>query len=157
LYEGLGLACAYSSRTIRFPWHVIESLDSIAKGIDVTTVETDASRDEQAEDCIGLPPGLLTAARALPGRVILCAFQADIPIAAAAFDPAFPGAFPFRLRRDAPLGTAVMLLREMKRHRKEDLPFVQVVVEDNDALAMLLMNHGGELTMDTLHYEGKVA
>jgi hypothetical protein len=46
------------------------------------------------------------------------------------------------------------LLESMKAHAKPELPYVQVVAEDNPRLAQALVDVGAELKMAFEHYRG---
>jgi hypothetical protein len=116
-----------------------------------------ASLDEaMAERQLGLLTGQIKLLRD-QGRALFVAFDREELVGFAAFDPRFPGAFPFRARD---LGASRVLVEALhERARPEDFPDdwrrhgVQIVIEGNEALADALRAHGAELALRTLAME----
>lgn len=150
LYERVGLMVAYPAVSLRFPW---ASLGGIAAGR-ATIGEVGSEQDVAAESAFGLPAGQLASARAL-NRIILHASLGgqDHMSGLAVFDPNFPGAFPFRVRDPEALEPLMAALRA--RARPSDT-FVGIVVEDNAALASLLIRAGASIRDEILHMSGYV-
>lgn len=67
------------------------------------------------------------------------------------FDPDFPGAFPFRVA--APT-LARPLLEALRPHARPGVDAVGLVVEDDDALAALLVAAGATVRARMVQYEG---
>ncbi|MFN7133130.1 MAG: hypothetical protein ACK4N5_13710, partial [Myxococcales bacterium] len=79
--------------------------------------------------------------------------DAGQPQGYAAFNPAFPGAFPFRVGRPE---HARALMQAIRPHAPADVPHVQVVVENAPELRALLLGAGAELRMEFVHFEGEL-
>jgi hypothetical protein len=77
-------------------------------------------------------------------RDVTCA-----PVGFASFDPALPGAMPFRVARPQLAGT---LLAALAPHAKAD--WIQVVVEDDAAVRAELIGIGSDPKLELLHYRG---
>lgn len=150
LYRGEGLAPAYRSRAMRFSLTAIPGAprEGVAGGL------LDADRDAEAEDVFQLPRGQLGAARAL-GRRIVGLLRPEpggaspAIVGVACFDPAFPGAFPFRVTESS-LGPA--LLDACRAHALVDE--LQLVIEDDEALGDWLAAEGAETRFDLEHFIG---
>jgi ribosomal protein S18 acetylase RimI-like enzyme len=150
LYRGEGLAPAYRSRVMRFALTAIPGAprEGVVGGL------LDPRRDAEAEGIFELPRGQLGAARAL-GRRIVGLLRPEpggaLPTIAgvACFDPAFPGAFPFRVTESS-LGPA--LLDACRAHALVDE--VQLVIEDDEALGDWLAAEGAETRFDLEHFVG---
>lgn len=148
LYAGYGMLPKYRSAVIRFPWALVEGLppcpDAVARPL--------VPADEGALNLrFGLPSAQLSEARRL-GRVLFTVTRGgDEALAAAAFDPKFPGAFPFRV---ADPDLAGPLLAALRPHALPHLPAMQVVLENDDALADRLVRRGGVRKLDVVHLEG---
>lgn len=149
LYRDEGLAPAYRSRVMRFALTAIPGAPR--EGVVGTLL--DAGRDAEAEDLFRLPRGQLRSARAL-GRLIVGLLRspddgAPTIVGVACFDPAFPGAFPFRVTESA-LGPA--LLDACRTHALVD--DLQLVIEDDEALGDWLAAEGAETRFDLEHFVG---
>lgn len=150
LYRAEGLAPAYRSRVVRFHFTALPGAprEGVVGGL------LDARRDAEAEARFALPCGQVSSARAL-GKVILGLLRPSASGAAsdlvgvACFDPAFPGAFPFRVIESS-LGPA--LLDACRMHALVDE--VQLVIEDDEALGDWLVGEGAETRFDLEHYVG---
>ena len=147
LYSSLGLRANYLAKSFRLPWSRLDDLPSF--GAVVKTLTPD--RDAPSEDCFSLPRGQLTVSRRL-GRVLFEAVAPDgqASLGLAVFNPSFPGAFPFRVvdpRVARDLLTAMRLL-------VPNDPSVNLVVEDDEALAALLLRAGALLNLEILHMKG---
>lgn len=143
LYEAVGLRRQYESVALRLSWAVAEALPAPLAEARVVAGE-EARRCEAA---MGLLTGQLTHARRIP----IGLFAGGDVVGAALFDPAFPGAFPFRVAAPAWAGT---LLSAIRAHRLPEPDHVGVVVEDAPLLARHLLDRGAELRLEILHYSG---
>ncbi len=148
LYRGLGMVDRHATWVLRFPWSIVATLPG-AEGVRASPVEP--AEDALVEAATGLVAGQLGDARRLGGRVLIAARDAGGVVGAAVFDPRFPGAFPFR-PRDAAVARA--LLEAMAPHALPDPPHVQVVVEENAAVASALRDAGADQRMHLVHMEG---
>ena len=110
-------------------------------------------RDAAIERHFDIPRGRLAAARAM-GRLLFEATSGTggSAVGLAAFDPKFPGAFPFRVRD---LDAVAPLLSAMRRHVPTD-QHVNLVAEDDPRLAELLISVGASLRDEILHMQGPV-
>lgn len=154
LYERCGMELMHASRVVRFSWDLVDRLASST----AIARELSPHEDGPFEDAFALPRGLLAASRTT-GKIVLGAPGDDGAAAVAAFDPTFPGAFPFRAATPA-LARALL---EACRARAvaiddPDHPWrgqgMQVVTEAAPALADALVAAGGRDVLETLHYAG---
>lgn len=155
LYESVGMTEAYRSVALRFPWSLIHELTLPDRP--VRTCPIDPSEDAALEEAFGLPRGQIAARRASERVVLRRLHDPGAPTAIAlgfaAFDPDFPGAFPFRV--SAPYLTQP-LLDGLRPYARPHHTHLQVVIEDDDHLASLLLEHGAELRLEIAHYKGLV-
>lgn len=147
LYRDLGFTPRYDSTVLRFDWSLLERLPLGPPGVRAALVEP--ARDAAVEEALGLPAGTLATQRGRPGRVLAGLLEEETWVAFAAFDPDFPGAFPFRVAR-ADLGPA--LLRVLRPHAVQEA--MGVVVEDDPSLADLLARAGARVHMRITHMRG---
>jgi ribosomal protein S18 acetylase RimI-like enzyme len=154
LYEAVGMTLHYRTTAVRFGWEILDALAALPG--DVLVREHIAAEDAHVERALGITPGLLSGERARPGRRIFSATHQSSVVAAAAFNAEFPGAFPFRIHRDAPTGTAVTVLLELRKYRSTKHNYMQAVVEDNDAVAQQLVGLGAMVVMDIRRYAGSL-
>jgi ribosomal protein S18 acetylase RimI-like enzyme len=148
LYESVGLTTLYASRAVRLPWASARELPSSHAEVR----ELPRAGDADVEASFALPRGQLTAARGA-GRVVLVAAAEDRPyVGVAVLAPAFPGAFPFRVR--AP--EIARPLVEAMRPRAAPGAHVNLVVDDDEDLVRLFVEAGGEVRGDFLHLGGRL-
>ncbi len=145
LYRSLGLHRDYGSASFKVEWPLLERLPSGETARLVTEAE-----EAEVERMLGLPPGQVTNDRRL-GRVLLTVGPPFTGLAA--FNPDYPGAFPFRAKSPA---VARALLEAMRAHSKPGATFAGVVLENDDALAVALERAGAFLRMKFDHYSGSV-
>ena len=145
LYERAGMREKYLSRALRFPWL---GLGSLPAG-DAVVGELVAEREAVAEREFDLPKGQLAHARRI-GR-LLCEARSDSElVGVAAFDPKFPGAFPFRVRR---LDAVAPLLTCLRQQVPND-EVVHLVAEGDEALAKRLLDAGATVRDEIVHFQG---
>lgn len=150
LYESLGLKPAYVTLVLRMSWARVPAPETDALAVREPAAD-DAPRVEVA---LGLLAGQVAHQRGI-GRVLVAAFDAGgAPVGFAAFDPTFPGAYPFRARDVSAAGA---LLKGMAPHRVafgsgdwRDVS-VQLVVEENEPLGEALERIGAERVLRILH------
>jgi len=154
LYRGVGMLTAYRSTALRFDWDVVDRLP--ADDIPLKTCGIAASEEPAIEAAFDLPPGQLAVLRANPARVHLRlsdpANPDDLGLGFASFDPHFPGAYPLRVARP---GLAPALLHALRPHAR-DGDFMQLVVEDDDALTARLLAAGARLRLELVHLRGSL-
>lgn len=147
LYERMGLGVKYRAKSLRLPWLALEAL--LPGNAVVSTLTPD--RDEALERRFEIPRGQLDGGRRA-GRLLLEASSATVrdSLGLAAFNPQFPGAFPFRV---CDLDAVAPLLHAMRRHVPND-EYVNLVAEDDQRLADLLISVGASVRHEILHLEG---
>lgn len=147
LYEGLGMSRAYRACMMQVPWSEIVRLPSPPAGVVARAAL--ASDDGALEAAFDLAAGQIAYARD-HGWVVLCL---DDAAGVACFNPAFPGAFPFRARA---LDGASALLAGMRPHALPEHDYVRVMVEDDDAMRDALRAIGAKVALETLHLRGEI-
>lgn len=145
LYQSLGMTPQRTSTQLELQWADVERL--AAPPVDVSL---DPDRDGRAEDRFGLPRGQAREARALRRTVITLA-AADQIVGFCAFDPRFPGAFPFRVATPDHAGA---LLRAMRPHALPEHSYVRVVVDDGPVVRAALVDVGARALFEILHLAG---
>jgi GNAT superfamily N-acetyltransferase len=150
LYARMGMQTQHAAKVLRLPWAALPSLPG-GGGAQVRDLSPD--RDPVLEDQFALPRGQLTFARA-GGRSILEAVSSGGAgsIGLAVFNAHYPGAFPFRAKQ---IDAVVPLLAAMQPHVHHD--YIQLVVEDDQRLATLLVNVGATLRDEILHLRGALS
>ena len=116
------------------------------------------SAGKRVESAMRLMSGQLQAARTTGDRVLMMLEEraaSDLPEVAgvAAFDPLFPGAFPFAVARPE---LALVLLRALRPYARPDDTFIGLVVEDQPALVDALLAAGAEVRLKTFHMKGSL-
>lgn len=151
LYEAFGMRKAHSSAALRLDFEVCARLRA------ARTVQRVMSEVEWAalEAQQRLASGMI-ARRAEHGDLVLATFAPDhahAPRSCAVFDPVFPGAFIFK---PADQEDAEALLRSMLANcpTTSGPGFLQVVVENNEALIAHLLERGARVQMRFAHYQG---
>lgn len=149
LYVSLGFERDYSATALRLPWSSVEKLPPSPP---VQARMVTPEDDRALEQLFSLSPGQVAGLRKSK-RLLLTLVDEGAGIALAAFDPAYPGAFPFRVKE---LGFARALLESMRPHALPGAEWTGVVVENDEALAKLLRAHGASVRMDIDHYTGEL-
>ncbi len=75
------------------------------------------------------------------------------PLAVCIFDPAFPGAYPFRVKRPSLAGH---LLAEMKKRADPNRNDIGIVVENDEALEETLVAAGAKVALHFDFYSGDI-
>lgn len=151
LYESLGLRTMYETRAVRFDWSLVDRLPPKAGGHG-----RELGRDEHAvfEAHFDMPRGLLDAQLAREGVCIIgLADEAGAPLGVAAFNPPFPGAFPFKVAHE---DWARPLLEAMRPRRSPLHAELQLVIESQPALADRLVAEGARVVLDIVHMQGPI-
>jgi ribosomal protein S18 acetylase RimI-like enzyme len=150
LYEALGMRRVHASAALRLPWRALATLPPDPAEVAPDTLAS--ADDTSVGAALRLPGGLLAQLRS-HGRVLLKlrSLTTGEPAGVAAFDPAFPGAFPFRVLRP---DYAPVLLRAMRHHATPDRDWVQLVIEDDEPLVHVLKAAGAAVHLEFFHYRG---
>jgi GNAT superfamily N-acetyltransferase len=150
LYERVGLQPVYSSWALRVPWACVAGLPVDPPGL--VAREVRPGEDAELERRFDVPCGQLAFDRARPGRALVQLLEAGAtPVGLASFDPAFPGAFPFKVSRPELGGP---LLRALRPRALPEHRAINIVVEADEGLLRLLQDAGASLRMAFLHLRG---
>jgi hypothetical protein len=153
LYESLGFTPAYQSKVLVVPLRIAD--DEHPPTMVVRPIEPDD--DPIVERELDLLPGLVASARGRPGRVLLLLEDGGEPVrslaGAAVFDPAFPGAYPFRARS---ADAALALLAAIRPHARPTDDSISLVIEDAEAIAAALLARGATLRDEMIHMRGQL-
>lgn len=150
LYERLGMRVEHRSVAVRFAWAELDRLP--VSSAPVTALAVSDGEDDDIERELGLLAGRLAMARSRGSHVCVQLRDARLaPVGVACFDPVFGGASPFRVARPA---LAAPLLRELVGHTRSGDLDLQLVIEDDDALAEALVAAGAAVRTRLLHYAG---
>lgn len=149
LYEKLGFLPVNEGRSLRVSWDLVSRLPS---GPTATPLEPD--EDDEAQRAFDLEPGLLSNRRA-KGSVVLGLVREGALRAVAAFDPSFPGGYPFRAASIEDAGSLLRAMRD-RRARIDDAGSwrergVQLFVERPPSLIDALLGLGAEPILRILH------
>lgn len=146
LYRALGMEVAYPSTAMSIAWIDVPRLpDGPGRAV------VDPLLDARVEARFGLPAGQLADTRTRVGYVVLTLVEGAEVVGVAAFDPSFPGAFPFRVAGPSCVRS---LLTGMRPHaRTEDLE-VRIVIEDGAAVEDSVLAAGGTVRLRMLHLRG---
>lgn len=146
LYTSFGLAERYRSKVLTFPWALLDGQPRVAEARAIEPAD-DARVEAQAK----ILPGLLADLRAKGGRVLRMIAPGAEVLAAAIFDPTFPGAYPFRAQSGE---AAIALLHALRPHARPTDATLGVVTEDQPAIADALVAIGATLRLETMHMRG---
>ena len=149
LYEEFGMTVAYAAVALRFAWEVVEKLPADP----AETRSLEPAEDATVEARFELPRGLIEDARQRPRHHVIGVYSGTDALGVACFSPGFPGAFPFRVAR---VGLARPLLEACRALALPELNYMQVVVEDDAALAATLIEHGAGVRTEIVHYRGEL-
>ena len=147
LYLSLGFRRDFAAVAMRLSWSLVEDLPF---GRPVESRPVTPADDQALERLFTLSPGQLEGLRK-SNRILLTLVDETGVAALSAYDPAYPGAFPFRVKEP---GLARALLEAMRPHALPGAEWTGVVVENDDALVKVLKNLGATVRMDIDHYTG---
>ena len=153
LYERCGMHAQFRSTALGLRWELLATIPGPSVAVAARVVQP--AEDERFERTLGLLPGELQSGRALPGRVIVgLVHSADsTPVGVAVFNPAFPGAYPFRVAHPA---YSAALLAGMRPHALPQHDSVGMFIENDDAAVAALVAAGATVRLEALHYHGAV-
>jgi ribosomal protein S18 acetylase RimI-like enzyme len=144
LYERCHLRIEHESWAMRIRWAQVDALVSDGAGA-LSQKEPD---DAAIAARFGLDRERLALLRARPGTVLVALREGDALVAFAAFDPAYPGLYPFRVARP---GLARPLLDACRVHAdRARFDFVRLVVEGDAAVKDVLRAAGAEVAFALL-------
>lgn len=149
LYERCGMRVAYRAYTMRLPREA-PPVD-VPRDLEVRTVAP--ADDANVERAMGLLGGQLASARTRAAREVLGLYRGGALAGVAVFVTSVPGAFPFRVT-DPALGPP---FAQRLRERVPGAPFVQAVVEDDDALRDALAAAGAYVALAIEHMRGPLS
>ena len=150
LYERCGLARVFRSASLALPWDRVAALPRDTSA--ATAQLVDPAEDAVFETAFEVMPGRLADFRT-QGRTLIALVEADAPAGLAAFNPSFPGAFPFAVTRPE---LAARLLEAMRPHARPGDAFVRIGVEHDMPLIDTLCAAGAEVKLDLFHMEGDI-
>lgn len=148
LYRSLGFRRAYASLALRLHWAAVKQLPA---GPPVHSRAVTPADDPALERLFSLPAGQLAALRQSRRVLLTLVDQAGAVLALSAFNPSYPGAFPFRVKE--PL-LARTLLEAMQPHALPGAEWTGLVVENDEALVALFRAHGATVRTAIHHYVG---
>lgn len=150
LYVSLGFRRAYASVALRLEWAAVEHLP-VSPHVQprAVTPEDDAA----LERLFSLPAGQVAGLRQSKRVLLTLVNEAGEVTALSAFNPSYPGAFPFRAKEPV---LARALLEAMRPHALPGAEWTGLVVENDDALVALLRAHGASVRMNIDHYVGQL-
>jgi GNAT superfamily N-acetyltransferase len=151
LYERAGFSPEQRSWSTSLAW---SALPALPDETGASAFPVAAAEDLGVAARFGIDPGRLALLRTRPGVVLLGLRSAESVVAFASFDPAFPGAYPFRVARPS---LARPLLSAMLPHALERFDFVRVVVEDDRALLDALVAAGAGVLFEFVQMGGPLA
>jgi GNAT superfamily N-acetyltransferase len=151
LYQSVGMSTLHLTTVVRIDWKDALRLPAVA---DVFARDVDADEEHDIERAMSLPDGKILRLREQPDQVFVQLVAATGGVLGfARFDPAFPGAFPFRLRGAQYAGE---MLRALHEHRAPAPDWLQLVIEDDLATSALLRDHGARHVFDLVHMAGDI-
>lgn len=153
LYERCGMQAQYRSTALGLRWELLAAVPGAPEAVTARVVQP--AEDELFERALGLVPRELASGRALPGRVVVGVVRdADsTPVGAAVFNPAFPGAYPFRVAQPC---YCAALLGGMRPHAQPQHDWVGMFIENDDAAVASLVAAGATVRLEALHYQGRL-
>lgn len=152
LYEAVGMHEDFATFVVRLDWSALASLpDSF---FPTRHEQAAPEHDAEIERIFRMPSGLVARSRSFAGQHLVRLLDADGRLAGfARFDPAFPGAYPFRVTD--PEFTRP-LLEALRPHARAEHDWLQLVVEDDAPTAALLLANGARLVFEILHMRGPI-
>lgn len=146
LYEKLGMRPEHRSTALRISWESAETLPRA----DATVLPVAPEEDADIETALRLLVGQIAMTRRRE-RNVLRQLRDDrlAPVGFASFDPDFPGTRIFRVTSPALAWPLLQSLRPYARHAD-----LALVIDDDEDLTQLLVDHGALVRLRLLHYSG---
>lgn len=149
LYNSFGMSERYRSNSLRFPWSMVHDLHQPQESCFATPL--DLKRAIIVEKKVGLLPGQLARFLKSPRHIVLeLKDETETCLGVAAFNPQFPGAFPFRVVQKI---WAKPLLLALEPYALPELSYMQIVVENDDSLTEMLVNNGAQIRVSLIHLD----
>jgi ribosomal protein S18 acetylase RimI-like enzyme len=150
LYESFGLRPERRSVSLTVPWSIVpaNAVDARGAAPRAITPEDDAT----VERACGLMSGQLAMARR-NGRTLVVLERGGTVAGATVFDPAFPGAYPFRV---ASADDTWLLLSSLRPFALPEHASVVVNVEGRPDIVALLRTAGATIRMETMRMSGPI-
>lgn len=149
LYESVGFRKTTKVHAVRIDWADVER---VAKDVDGISIDALSPGDDAAvETSLDLLCGQLASARALGGRTFHVARHGDRYAGVCVFNPTFPGTYPFKA---ASPEIAFALLRAARPHAPPDQTFVNMKLDDLEAVKHGILAAGGTLRLEVQALEG---
>lgn len=150
LYQRCGMRMAFASVLVKLHWADVPRLPA---GSAANAFDVDETNDLRVEETFALPSGVVASRRAVPGCALIAVREQERIVGFAAFDPAFPGAAPFRV---ASLPHARSLLEAVRPRALRGQAFLHLSVENDDALAAALRAAGGIVVLELARMTGNL-
>lgn len=146
LYEAMGMRLAFRASAMRVAWSAALRMPRTRDAKPIAPGDDDA-----IEHALGITPGTFQQRRSLGGRALLCIEENGSPVAACAFDPAFPGALPFQAKR---VDLATSLLHAMRPYARTERDMTNFSIDGEDDVVKGLLDLGATLRFETLRMRG---
>jgi hypothetical protein len=143
-----------TSHALRLPWAVVDALQPSAAPFAADARPIELADDARVETATGIPAGLFADRRQHPGKVLLWIEKEPGRIAAAVFDPHFPGINPLRAPDPA---HAFSLFRAFRPHARKEDEWVNLLIEGEPDLAQALLEAGAALRLQITGMRGPLA
>lgn len=145
LYRACGLAVEHEAWALRLAWAQVDRLAGDGAAVPLRPAPAD---DAAIAARFALDPERLALLRARPTTILTALREHDAWVAFTAFDPQFPGAYPFRVTR---IGLARPLLDACRPHAALDrFDFLRLTIEGDAALKDVLLAAGADLAFSLL-------
>ncbi|MFN0246046.1 MAG: GNAT family N-acetyltransferase [Kofleriaceae bacterium] len=150
LYEKVGMTLRYRTTVLRLPRTIALAAPDPA----YTLVPVPPDTDEVVEARFHLLAGQLASARTKPGRLVAQLVHDGDVVGVGVFAAAIPGSFPWRL---VAREHAAAFLGQLREHTPDEASWLQVGVEDDDALVEHVRALGAYVHLELLHMHGSIA
>jgi ribosomal protein S18 acetylase RimI-like enzyme len=149
LYESLGFRKTTRVHAVKIDWAAVVRVAADVPGVAITSLEPDD--DRAVETTLGLLAGQLASARSLGGRTFHVARRGETIVGVSVFDPGFPSTYPFKARSPE---IAFALLRAARDHAPAEQTFVNMKLDDLEAVKDAILAAGGTLRLEGQALEG---
>lgn len=148
LYERCGMRITQDIWAMSIDWADVAHLP---RSLPFEPTVLEPERDAEVEQSFGLGRGEIAGHRARVGRIVTGAIADGRVIAFAGFDPAFPGAYPFRPLE--PRWTHA-LLESIRPHARPEHDHVRLLVEKDVELVRTLTEAGARVLIEMYRMDG---
>jgi ribosomal protein S18 acetylase RimI-like enzyme len=150
LYQRCGMRMAFESVLVELPW---ANLPRLPAGSAARAFDVDVTSDRLVEETFALPTGVVASRRAVPECALIAMREQERVVGFAAFDPAFPGASPFRV---ASPQHALPLLEAVRPRARREHAFVRLSIENDAELAATLRAAGAIIVHELARMTGNL-